>query len=336
LFSTVVISAIVVIFTDVFPKSMAKEQPERIALAVAPTIRFLMALLRPINFVVLKIRHRLSKAFTTDESEVSEDEQTMRGQELIYMVEEAANDGAIDSENSTLITNAITFNDFAAWDIVTPRVDLVSVPHDADMATVAEIFIESGYSRLPVYETSPDHIKGVIHIRDFLKHMVTSGEDGSGSLDEIISPAVFTVTSAKVSDILALFKDSHSHMAIVTDEYGGTEGIVTMDDILERLVGDILDESDEAVEDFVEISEGKYKVLCSAYVADMFTHLDVKAESESNTVCGWIMDVLRRIPEVGDSFIFENLSVTVTKTEARRAEECIVEIIEPESEAEGE
>ncbi|MCL2248765.1 MAG: hemolysin family protein [Oscillospiraceae bacterium] len=336
LFSTIVISAIVVIFTDVFPKSMAKEQPERIALAVAPIIRFLMALLRPINFVVLKIRNRLSKAFTTDESEVSEDEQSMRGQELIYMVEEAANDGAIDSENSTLITNAITFNDFAAWDIVTPRVDMVSVPHDADMATVAEIFIESGYSRLPVYETSPDHIKGVIHIRDFLKYMVASGESGSDSLNEIISPAVFTVTSAKVSDILALFKDSHSHMAIVTDEYGGTEGIVTMDDILERLVGDILDESDEAVEDFVEIGEGKYKVLCSAYVADMFAHLDIKAESESNTVCGWIMDVLRRIPEVGDSFIFENLSVTVTKTEARRAEECIVEIIESESETEGE
>lgn len=325
LFSTIVISAIVVVFTDVFPKSMAKEQPERIALSCAPIVRLLMVLLRPINFVVLKIRNKLSKAFTTGESDVSEDEQNMRGQELIYMVEEAASDGAIDSENQALITNAITFNDFAAWDIVTPRVDMVSVPHDADMATVAETFIDSGYSRLPVYEASPDNIKGVIHIRDFLKHMVTSGEDGTESLEEIISPAVFTVTSAKISDILALFKNEQSHMAIVTDEYGGTEGIVTMDDILERLVGDILDEADEVVEQFVEIGEGKYKVLCSAYVADMFAFFDIKAESESNTVCGWIMDILRRIPEVGDSFTFENLSVTVTKAESRRAEECIVE-----------
>jgi len=329
LFSTIVISAIVVVFTDVFPKSMAKEQPERIALAVVPIIRFLMALLRPINFLVLKIRNRLSKSFVTSEPIVSEDEQNMRGQELIYMVEEAASDGAIDSEDSTLITNAISFSDFAAWDIITPRVDVVSVPYDANMTTIAEIFIESGYSRIPVYETSSDNIKGVIHIRDFLKHMVANNGGGTDSLDEIISPAVFTVTSAKISDVLKLFKDEQSHMAIVTDEYGGTEGIVTMDDILERLVGDILDESDEAVDEFVDIGDGKSKVLCSAYVADMFTHFGIKAESESTTVCGWIMDSLRRIPEVGDNFTFENLFVTVTKAENRRAEECIVEVLEP-------
>jgi CBS domain containing-hemolysin-like protein len=166
--------------------------------------------------------------------------------------------------------------------------------------------------------------------------MATSNDPTPVTLDDIMCPAVFTVKSARIAELLNLLKNQKSHMAIVTDEYGGTEGIVTMDDILERLVGDILDESDEVVEDFVEIGEGKYKVLCSAYVADMFAHLDVKAESESNTVCGWIMDVLRRIPEVGDSFTFENLSVTVTKTEARRAEECIVEIIEPESETESE
>ncbi|MCL2221232.1 MAG: hemolysin family protein [Oscillospiraceae bacterium] len=329
LFSTIVISAIVVVFTDVFPKSMAKERPERIALAVAPIVRFLMVLLKPINLGVLKIRNKLSKAFTSVETEASEDEQNMRGQELIYMVGEAASDGAIDEENQALITNAITFNDFEAWDVITPRVDMVSVPFDADMATIAETFIESGYSRIPVYENSPDNIKGVIHIRDFLGQVVTSGAGSSRLPEEIISPALFTVTSAKVSDVLALFKDEQSHMAIVTDEYGGTEGIVTMDDILERLVGDILDESDEAVDEFVEIGEGKYKVLCSAYVTDMFAHFGIKAESESNTVCGWIMDSLRRIPEVGDSFTFENLCVTVTKAESRRAEECIVEVTPP-------
>ena len=326
LFSTVVISAVIVVFTDVFPKSMAKEQPERVALSCAPTIRLLTLALKPINYVILKMKNRLSKAFASGEVDLSEEEQSLREQELIFMVEEAEKEGTINTEDSTLITKAITFNDFEAWDIVTPRVDIVSVPLDTEIATVADTFLEHGYSRMPVYEESLDNIKGIIHLRDCLKCVVESGDDTHPSLKDIITPAVFTVTSARISDVLDLLKNEKSHMAIVTDEYGGTEGLVTMDDILERLVGDIWDESDEVIDEFVDLGENKYKILCTAYIDDMFAYFDIKAESASNTVGGWIMDILRHTPKVGDSFTFENLTVTITKADQRRAEECTVEV----------
>jgi len=148
---------------------------------------------------------------------------------------------------------------------------------------------------------------------------------------DIMTPPVYTVTSARITEVLTLLKKQQSHLAIVTDEYGGTEGMVTMDDILERLVGDIWDEHDEVVEEFVKLEDNKYNILCTAYIADMFAFFDMKAESESNTVGGWIMDELRRIPEVGDSFTYENLTITVTKTDQRRAEECIISVASNEN-----
>lgn len=326
LLSTLVVSAVIVVFTDVFPKSMAKEQPERVALFCAPTIRFLMLALGPINFTILKMKRRLSRAFASNEAHLSEEEQNLREQELIFMVEEAEKEGTIDTEDSTLITNAITFNDLAAWDIVTPRVNIVSVPLSADIATVAATFLENGYSRMPVYEESLDNIKGVINLRDFLKCVVASNDVPKPSLEDIITPAVFTVTSARITDLLSLLKNEKSHMAIVMDEYGGTEGLVTMDDILERLVGDIWDESDEIIDEFISLGDNKHKILCTAYIDDMFEYFGIETESDSNTVGGWIMDTLRRVPKVGDSFTFENLTVTVTKADQRRTEECVVEV----------
>ena len=330
LFSTLVISAVIVVFTDVFPKSMAKQQPEQIALFCAPTVRFLMLLLKPVNFVVLKLKNSMSKDPTENDADLSEEEQSLREQELIFMVEEAEKEGAIDIDDSTLITNAITFNDLAAWDIITPRVDIVSVPLGANVETIAETFLKNGYSRLPVYEDSLDNIKGVINLRDFLKCMVPIGAEMPPAWEDVITRAVFTVTNAPITDLLKLLKDEKSHMAIVTDEYGGTEGLVTMDDILERLVGDIWDEADEVIDEFVDLGENMYQVLCTAYIDDMFDFFGLKAESDSNTVGGWIMDTLRRIPQKGDTFTFENLTVTVTKADERRAKECKIEILQDE------
>jgi len=324
--STVIISAVVILLTDIFPKSMSKQNPENVALFCVPFLSILITLLKPINWAVVKMKNGMSAMFPQSEADEA-GEENLLGQELIFMVEEAEKDGAINEDDSLLITNAIEFNDLTAWDIVTPRVDIISIPFGASIEAISEIFLESGYSRMPVHEETLDNIKGVVHLRDFLKCMATSRDKTPITLEDIMTPAVYTVTSARIAELLKLMKKEKSHLAIVTDEYGGTEGMVTMDDILERLVGDILDENDEEIEEFVKTDENKHKILCTAYIDDMFEYFGIKAESESNTVGGWIMDELRRIPEEGDEFTFENLHVIVTKVVERRAEECVVEVI---------
>jgi len=326
--STFVIAAIVILFTDILPKSASKESPEKVALFCAPSIKFLMAFLKPINIGVIFIKNKLGASISSEEEE--SEAQALLEKELIFMVEEAETDGIINEDDSTLITNAIEFNEVSVWDIITPRVKIASIPIGASVEEVAAAFLESGYSRMPVIEDSIDSIRGIVHIRDFLKCMATSNLENPVSIADIITPAVYTVTGAPITEVLTLLKKEKSHMAIVADEYGGTEGLVTMEDILEELVGEIWDENDEVIEEFTLLEENKHKILGTAAVDKMFEYFDIEAESESNTVGGWIMDVLRRVPEIGDSFTFEKLTVTVTKTDGRRAEECEVVVAAPE------
>ena len=336
--STFAISAIVIIFTDILPKSMAKQSPERVAVNCVTFLSFCILILKPINFFVLRINRGLNKAIASNELDSQQEEENLHAQEIIFMVEEAGKEGAFEEEDSAIITNAIEFNELTAWDIITPRVDIVGILEDASISDVARVFLQTGFSRLPVYETTMDNIKGVIHLRDFLRcfAQVVEGDENKPqvSISQIISPIVFTVTSARITEVLKLMKNEQSHIAIVTDEYGGTEGMVTMDDILERLVGDIWDETDETIEEFVKLDNNTHQIICNAYVDDMFSYFGIKADSASNTVGGWIMDTLRGIPKEGDSFDYENLRVTVTKTGVRRVEECIVQVISEEEEAE--
>ncbi|MCL2215685.1 MAG: hemolysin family protein [Defluviitaleaceae bacterium] len=334
--STVLISAIVIVCTDIFPKSLSKEQPEKVAMMCAPFLSFLMALCRPLTLGVIKMKNRLGSNFFANSEENETEQQNMLGQEILFMVEEAEKDGAINEDDSLLITNAIEFNDVLAWDILTPRVNIVSIPMGATVEEIAELFLESGYSRMPVYEDSLDTIRGIVHIRDFLKCMASGAGENPVTLEDIITPAVFTVTSARVTDVLTVLKKEKSHMAIVADEYGGTEGLVTMEDILEQLVGDIWDENDEIIEEFLTMGGNRHKILCTAAVNKMFEYFDMEAESESNTVSGWITDMFRHLPEVGESFTFEKLTVTVTKIDGPRVEECEVEVAEKEEKSQEE
>jgi CBS domain containing-hemolysin-like protein len=326
--SAVVITVIVVVLTDIFPKSIAKESPERLAMWVAPFVLFLMTVLKPVNKLIAKLRLGLSRAFIKIE-ESEHDERELLGQELLYRVEEAENDGDISEEDSELISNAIEFNDLRAEDILTPRVNISGIPKHSTVEQMADIFMESGYSRLPVYEASLDRIRGVVHIRDFLKCMA----DENLTVEDIISPPVYTAPTARVRDLLSLLKKAKSHMAIVIDEYGGTEGLVTMEDILEQLVGDIYDENDEVLEEIVK-ENGTYRVDCSAYIDTLFEYFGMEVEGEderASTVGGWIMDTLGRIPEVNDCFTHEKLTVTVTQADERRALFCTVAVNEDET-----
>lgn len=332
--STFVIAVIVILFTDILPKSTTKERPEKVALFCAPFIRVLMTLLWPVTRGIIKLKNGISRAFASKADDSEPAAHTILEQELIFMVEEAETGGIINEDDSTLITNAIEFNDVSVGDILTPRVNIASIPENASVDEVAGLFLESGYSRMPVVRDSIDEILGIVLLRDFLKCMATAADENPIRLADIITPPVYTVTNAPVTEVLTMLKREKSHMAIVADEYGGTEGLVTMEDILEELVGEIWDENDEIIEEFTPLGDNRHKILGTAAAEKMFEYLDIEADSESHTVGGWVMDMLRRVPEEGDSFTSGNLTVTVTKTDGRRAEECEVEVASEEEEDE--
>ncbi len=321
--STVVVTVVVLIFGEITPKGLAKDAPESFALFSAPIIRMISVLLAPLNFFFALIKKLISKLFTAKQ------EKRCTEQELITIVEEAEHEGGIDEQESELIRSAIEFNDREAADILTPRVDFVAIHQTASNDEIADAFAASGYSRLPVYDGTLDSIVGVIHHKDFFNSVFRSRRP----LASIIKPAVFITGNMKISDLLRLLQRNKSHMAFVTDEYGGTVGLVTMEDILEELVGDIWDEHDEIVEEFVPVGENIYKILCSADLEEMFDRFQIDDEADASTVSGWVVEQLGKIPDEGDRFQYENLSVTVLKADSKRVLEILVEAFPVQSEA---
>ncbi|MBE6763436.1 MAG: HlyC/CorC family transporter [Ruminococcaceae bacterium] len=314
--ATVVITVAVLIFGEISPKSLAKESPEKFARFSAPIMQVLMWVLTPINFLFSLWKKLLSKLIRTDGTP------SITEEELLTIVEEAEQDGGIDEQESELIRSAIEFNDLQAVDIFTPRVDVEAVEIDDDKQTVADIFTKTGYSRLPVYEDTIDNIVGIIHLKDFYAKVFAS----DAPLADIVKPTVFITRSMKIYDLLRLLQREKAHMAVIADEYGGTIGIVTMEDILEELVGEIWDEHDEVIEEMEQLPDGSYRIVCSASIDDLAELFDIKTDPESDitTVSGWVMECLGRIPQEGDTFQAEGLCVTVTKTDARRVVEITV------------
>ena len=312
--STAVVTVVVLIFGEISPKSLAKESPERFAMFSAPIIRAFMWLLTPVNFLFTLWKRLLSKVF-----KVSGDRK-MTQTELLMLVEEVEQEGSIDEDEGNLLRSAIEFTDRDAEDILTHRVDLEAVPLTATKEEIARVFSESRYSRLLVYEDSIDNIVGVIHQKDFY---TGSGVTGQG-VEQIMTAPLFVPQSVKISSLLKLLQKNKSHIAVVSDEYGGTLGIVTREDILEELVGEIWDEHDEVVESFRQTGEGAWRVACGMDLEKMFHFFGIKGESDSASVSGWVMEQLGRIPNEGDRFVYGGLLFTVTDTDYRRVLEIEV------------
>ncbi len=312
--STIVMTVAVLIFGEVSPKSLAKEAPESFAMFSAPMMRALIFLTTPFNRLFGLWKKLLQKIFKTKETPGITDE------ELITIVEEAQSEGEIDEEEGDLIKSAIEFKDLDAGDILTSRVDLTAVDVEEDHQAIYHIFMESRFSRIPVYKDTSDNIIAVIHQRDFFVMLHTKGQ----TLQDIIKPAIFVSDSIKISKLIKHLQKSKSHMAIVTDEYGGTKGIVTMEDILEELVGEIWDEHDDVVQDIEKIGENEYSVLGSADVEELFEYFDLECDIEQNTVSGWVMEQLEKMPEVGDSFTDQGFHVTVKELDGRRVGKVLV------------
>lgn len=325
--ATAVLTIIILIFGEVAPKSIAKAAPEKFARLVYPIIKFLSYVFFPVAIILIGVTKLISKLFrskTTEETGITEEE-------IITFVEEAQLEGSIDEQESELIRSAVEFNDREAQEILTHRVDIEAVSDEATMDEIKQLFMETGFSRLPIYHETIDNITGVIHHKDFYNKVVA----GARSFKDIIKPVLSVHKAMKIYDLLKLLQRSKTHIAVVADDYGGTLGIVTMEDIIEELVGEIWDEHDEVVEEIVELEKNKYRILCTASLDSVFSEFDLRIESDETSVGGWVTSELDKIPEEGDTFTFENVQVVVTKTDARRVVE-IEATVTPESDEESE
>ena len=323
--STAVITVVVLIFGEITPKSIAKESPEAFARFSAPIINFLAVILTPINYIFGLWKKLVSLVVK------SSDEQAVTEEELLSMVDEVEQSGGIDEQESELIRNAMELNENCAADIATPRVDIEAVEKNWTKEEVAEVFVESGYSRLPVYVDSIDNIIGIIHRTDFYNNYEVENIS-----DTMLTKPLFVPTTMKLGALLKLLQKSKCHMAVVTDEYGGTYGIVTMEDILEELVGEIWDEHDEIEEDMSE-NKGIYTVSGSMDPEEFFEELGMDIEEVPYaTLSGWIMDELNKVPEVGDTFENRGYRFTVETVDGMRVDTAVVEKLEPVSEVEEE
>lgn len=312
--STIVMTLSVLIFGEITPKTVAKRSPERYAKKSARLLNGIIVLLTPLTAVfniwqhfVIKIMH------SEDGSGVTEDE-------IITVVEEAANGGEIDEQESELIKNVIKFSDLDVNDILTPRVDVEAVEIGWDRQRIAEVFSATEFSRLPVYEENLDSIKGILYQKDFYN-------DSNAPVSALVKPVKFIFSSMKISRLLKLFQETKCHMVVVTDEYGGTEGIVTLEDVLESLVGEIYDEHDEVIEDITSLGGDDYTVVGGCSIDRFYEYFNLEEipdDSDITTVSGFAAHSLGKIPDEGDTFDYENLTVTVTKTDSNRVLELKV------------
>mgnify|MGYP002678826769 FL=1 len=319
--STMVLTIVVLIFGEVTPKSLAKEMPETIATAVAPVLSLLMLVLTPLTWLFTQWKRLLNHFVHSSESD------TITEGELMTMVSEAENDGELTDRESELIRSAIEFDDVEVEEILTPRVDVVAVADDISLEELAQTFAESGYSRLPVYHGTIDNIIGVVHEKDFYIARLKKAT----KIEDLVAPTLYTTGSTQISQLLRTLREQHHHMAVVVDEYGGTEGIITLEDILEELVGEIWDEHDEVTEDFRKQSDGSWLVSGSASVDDLFETLDLPEDEDidSNTVNGLVQEKTCHLPKVGDHFSLGEYDGVVTRTARRRVTEVRLTPAEP-------
>ncbi len=314
LMSTVVLTIVVLICGEVLPKNIAIDNSEKICMSFAGILRFLMVVLTPVTFLLLKLTDlvkRISSRNKQKSPSVTEDE-------LKYIVESIEEEGVLEEQESELVQSALEFDEKTAYDILTPRVDMTAVNIDDDIDKIKEIIVTERYSRIPVYKDNIDNIVGVLHSRDFLEALLVSEKP---DVEKLIQPAYFIYRSKKLSALLADFKHKKLHFAVVTDDYGGTLGIVTMEDLLEQIVGDIWDEDEEIEHKYKKVSDNTYEISGDMHIDDMlelFDEDDRYLHSDSKSVGGWVIEQIGDIPEKGSAFRYKELSVTVGNVEDQR------------------
>ena len=331
--ATLAMTVLVLIFGEIIPKVLAKQFAEQFCTAVAIPIYILSLILKPITLIMTGLIGLLSKLWESsiaDPDAVSEDD----FENIIDIVED---EGVLDEEQCDLLQNALDFDTVLAYEVITPRVDMDAIdirdPYETNIRKIEDYI----YSRIPVYEDTPDNIIGILHLNHFYKEFV-KGE--RVNIRSLLLPVTYVHKTMPLPDVLEKMKETKSHMVVVLDEYGGTMGILTMEDVLEQLVGEIWDESDEIEREFVCIDDTHFEADGDMRIYDFFDEFDIDIdededfETDSATVGGWTITMLDGEVDEGDSFTFENLKITVKKAEEHRIERIEVEKLPEEEEEE--
>ncbi|MCI8441724.1 MAG: HlyC/CorC family transporter [Provencibacterium sp.] len=327
--STVAMTVLVLIFGEVTPKSSAKADAESFALRFSAPLYGVMVVLTPLSKLLVHLTRWVARQRGGEETP------SVTEEELKYIIDSTVEEGVLHEDESELLHSAIEFDDIRVQEILTPRVDLAAIDVEEEPQAVLEFVVQERFSRIPVYEETVDHIIGILHTRDYLEQLATGK---TPELRSLLSECLYIHKTMKISALLSEFKRKKINLAVVTDDYGGTMGIVTTEDILEELVGEIWDEDEEIVREFVPLGENRYEVAGEYTVREMLDELDMdpeEIETDSTTVGGWAMDELDRVPVTGDRFTYKNLEVTVREVDDQRIVKLLIEAKpEPEEQEE--
>lgn len=333
--ATVVITVLVIIFGETIPKITAKQNATRFSLKITPFVRFLSIVLKPLVKAVVWLVNILTPKKELEEDEEDDDESI---EELATIIETAEDEGVLDEDQKELLIAAIDFADISAYEVMTARVDIDAIDIEDSMEEIMELVNSTPFTRLPVYEDSIDNIIGVLHLNDLLKELA---KNDKADIRSILMEPVFVYRTTKLPSVLQALREANQHMAIVTDEYSGIDGIITMEDVLEEVVGEIWDENDLVEEEIVEKSEREYELDGDLNIYDFLEIVemdedDYESEFDSETVGGWVMEMLERFPVVGDEVRYENFTLKVIEAEERRVDKLLLTIDEKEEEEEDE
>ncbi len=307
------------LISEAVPKALGKDAPEKLIMRFASVLKVLMTVLAPLYWL-----HRLWRLLIGKVTKPQE-EPPLIEEELITMVDEAQSEGDMDEHEGELIRSAIEFTDLDARDILTPRVDVVGLSTESTLEEAANTFLEYGYSRLPVYRETMDDIVGILHEKDFY----LGTHEGKTSMEVMMKPALYAPATLKITKLLQLLQSSKNHMAVILDEFGGTEGIVTLEDVLEELVGEIYDEHDDVTEAVQRQEDGSLLVDGGADLKEILELIHIHKEYAADTVGGWVAEEMGQIPKVGEGFELSGIKVQATRVWKRRVMQ--VRIVLPEN-----
>ncbi|NLW29015.1 MAG: HlyC/CorC family transporter [Erysipelothrix sp.] len=324
----VIVIIIQLIVTEILPLTLSKVNPERLLVKLQPLVSMLLFVVLPIYWF-LNLFIKLFSFFFKPQVE-----NVITEQELLSIVEEAQSEGTLQQSEGDLIRRSIEFNDLIVEEILTPRVDLVAVDINWPLQKIADLITYNEFSRYPVYQESLDKIIGVIHSKDFRNYT-----DETFDLRSIINPVLFVPESYKISKLLKQLQQSKNHLAVVIDEYGGTAGIVTLEDIVEELVGEIWDEHDDIYDDIQQVNQNQYVVLGSTELTRLFEILDKEQdtdEMDATTVGGWVIEMMNKIPLISETVTVDNYVLTVLDADEKRVHKVLIELIKKKEEIDNE
>lgn len=327
--STAVMTILILIFGEVLPKSFAKESSEKFALAFSRPLRILMTLFWPVVFLFIQLKKVAKHISPIKEEETP----TVTEQELKFIVESIEDEGVLEKQESELVQHALEFDEKTVQEVLTPRVDMTTLDIEDDLQTNIGLVLTERFSRIPVCRGTSDRIIGILHTKDLLEALVRGD---AIDLASMVQPAFFVYKTKKLSSLLADFKRNKTHVAIVTDDYGGTVGMVTMEDLLEELVGHIWDEDEEIIRDFVRIDSQHFLISGDLTIRELFDHLDLpfsNLESNHTSCGGWALEALGHIPQAGEAFRFKNMTLTIQEMDDQRVKKLSVYLApQPEEE----